>query len=386
MKKIILLFSVLTLLPYSAGADVCAENFAKLSVKSIGKTKIVKLSQASEFVLQTSNGKKMLKDFGFRDRAEMIKFMERVNKPVNKLFRQQMLNKLHEIDGYVATFRGKLVQQGKIKPGKDLATQLSQEEKILVEILGQRLLNPHPETASIIKNSVEPKLKEPKFFLDPEKTAFNEEGYFPKMKEAQGAEKASLSKQGTRLYQGMKECLENQPKTEAVYNKRAVNEALKQVAISEVITLGSYLYINGTSEIRVKDISINLLMTAISNGLGTLLLNGNGTMMVRFIQATAFHESLDAVGAGVYLITPSSPNEYQVPASHYWAFNATWGALGIAAGLPINQFLMGISCLYPTAAWASATNIAARTAYSVGINIFFFVTAEMFLYPKPQEK
>lgn len=410
IKKLLQLSPVLLLLSATPIiADECFDLYAKLAVKNSGKRLKVNLSEASKFVLKTESGKEFLSSTGFKDVNELIKFIEQVDRPVNKLFRKHLLDKLHEIDGHVASFRGLLVKEGKMKAGKNTGLELTDDEKILVEILGQRLLRPTTEATEVLKNPTQISLKESKFFQDPPKALFDGTSHFKNVTAATGKQKQNIIKDGQFLYRGMRECVANQPKLEASFSKRAVTEALKQVAISETVTIGAAVTVSsadhfkkieklsvesttealtaGISEIRVKDLSINVLMTALSNGLGTFLLNGNAKISVRFLQATFFHESLDAIGAGIYVMTPAPENQYAAPVSDYYALNAAWGVGGTAAGVPVNLFLQGIACLYPNARWATYTNIATRIGYSIGINVLYFASADHFLYPeKPEEK
>ncbi|MGE3611346.1 MAG: hypothetical protein AB7I27_17260 [Bacteriovoracaceae bacterium] len=388
----------------SFAAD-CESNYAKLGIKGASR-KIVKanLSQASKFALSTEAGKETLQAFGLKNTAELTRFIEQVDIPLNKLFRHHLLQVLHEIDQHVATFRGQLVAQGKIKAGKNAATELTEEEKILIEILTQRMLRPNPEAAEVLKNPTKAALKEAKFFLEPPKPKLDERMLISG-REAQGNVKTSIIKDSQKIYNGMKECVSNMPKTELSLSGRAVKESLKQVLVSEVVTVGAVVGVNSTpylekldkmtsegvmesitsgiADIHVKELSINLIMTAISNGAGTFLLNGNASIRVSWMQSTVFHAALDTFSAGIYFLTPAPNDKYTAPLSDYFAFIATWGVVGEIARVPVNLFLTGVSCLYPQARWLPWVNFGTRMGFSVGVNVLYFVTANSYLYPQP---
>lgn len=363
-------------------ADDCPRLFAKLAKPA--KISEVHLSKATHFVLsETATGKQIIKDLNFNSLQELMTFLNTANDKVSKELRRQLTEGFRKIDAEIAHYRGQQVAKGLAERGRSAASDLSTEEKLLAEFLAKKNMEPVEEVAHLLAlKESDVTLKNMKFFKDPPPSPFEKQFDILSMPPAPHAVPQSVKGRVANFNRGMRECLANQTKTEAAFSNHAIKQAFTQLGVSQIVTFSAALTIAGFSmeNLHVKELTINMFMTAVANGLGTLLLNGKGGVKTRFLQTLFFNQSLQTVSFGVFVMTPAPEGRPSADPFEQWGYNASWGLFGALSGIPLNDYLKGLACMYPRAKWTYPANIAVRTAYSVGVNLVYFAGEDYFLF------
>lgn len=334
------------------------------------------LSKASQLALETEHGKRFLESLGFKSVDELQRFLNGNTDPTVKEFRRQLLERLAGIDATIARFRGMQVKANASLAGHTPDSDLSPEERIIAEFMAQRQLSVAADTRAMLAKET-PAPKKPRFFEEvpdgnPQAiTAIRE-------KMAQGGRNHRLA---------MEECRKNQSPSESLLSKRAVQESAYQVGVSLTVTTLSAATVVGwdhLDDLRMTDLSLMLLLTALNSGLGTLYLNGNGTAMQRYWKAMALFQGINVLNTGLYALAPDTGEKTET--WKYGAYYMMFGATVPAASLPLNDFLMGFHCLYPDLKWTNRIlEIVARSSFSATANVLFFVGEEKLLYSDKKE-
>ncbi len=397
-------FLVYTTNAWPYGCD--GKAFSKLNLLLKG-TREIEFSTAAQYALDSDPGKIFLQSLRLHDRAELINYLKSENPNISSL-RKQFLERLREMDANIARFRGMQVRSGAAQPGKNPHSPLSPEEKMLLELMVSRSLNVKPETVTMLRQ--EQKIKSARFFEEVADGKIQTEKDFFSGRQASEAErKALFDNKKNSLFTAMKECLANQTAAEAAISKEAMKAAFSQIVSSSTITVAmgvavtginrqketaqdkavttaekwKNIAVTGVANLNAKDLSLNLFMTALSNGLGTFFLNGKGSMIQRLGKSIVIYQLANAANVTLYIFTPGSPD--QASWQKYGAFWATFLLAPPVMALPLNMVLSGAQCLYPQARWLKLANIGSRTAFAAGVNIGFYMGAEKFLYEKDKK-
>lgn len=364
-----------------ATAQDCPRLFARLT--NTTKAKFLNFSKSSEHLFETKHGQKILHDLGFKDFQSFVSYLNTKDR-VPSLIRRQLLQRLSLIDAEIARYRGILVKKGLADHGSDIASELSQKEKMLSELLAYKFLEIDKDgIAKLASNRSFEEVRKAKLFKTISKPTIDE-NFLVQSLVRTSSPSVRLTNSMQRFQRSIRECLRNQTPAETAINKRAVTEAMKQTGVSVGVTWGTGLWVAHAEEreIHAKELTLNLLMTAVSNGLGTFLLNGNGSLLTRFVQGVSFDESLQLANTVAYGLTPSEPGKENAPLEKYYALNAGFGFLVHTVGLPMNEMLAGLACLHPSSKLVAFTNYATRTAYSVGLNALFFYVEDKYYFPE----
>ena len=363
-------------------SNASAEDCDKSVFRKLGQLKKssneIELSTAAQFALDSESGNLFLRSLQIDSSADLLEILKS-DQPNVPEFRTQLLERLREVDANVARFRGLQVKTGAAESGKTPQSPLSANEQLLIELIASRSLVLKPEANALLKKQL--KVSSPLFFEDVTDGNIQNEKDFFVGKQASAAEiKIYFDKKQNNLFSAMKECLANQTAADSAFSKQAVQAAISQIVTSDVITFTSAVAVTGIANLHVKDLSLSLFITAISNGLGTLFLNGGGSMLQRLGKAIVIYQLSNAANVGLYVFTPGPPD--QASWEKYGAYFGAWMFAAPVLALPLNVFLNGLQCLNPQAKWFKLANIGSRTALAAGINISVFAGAETFLYKK----
>jgi hypothetical protein len=344
-----------------------------------GVTDIFRTPLARYLFTRTSEGVAVMARLGHSSPGHYEGFLERLAAPELAQARAELEAGLRRTSESVAELRR---IQGR-RPGE--GAPLTAEERFLVETLAGRRFRidaewrlpvDDPRRTGPIEFYPESGIREGAFsgsrqrFLAPEGVI---EGFRPSA--AAGAFEAEASggtRRISRFFERMKNCRGQMPRPrEQEFRLRYL---LTSVGISETFTVGSYIITSGEEPIDWKNLSADMLVTALSSAVGTRILMGDSTGWVRWLRITAFGEARAGFDAVYYYLTPIKNTRGKAPeraALERLEFNTMWTAGTSWIPLATYELLSGLECLHPGAKMVAAST-GIRLAISAGSSLAYF--------------
>ncbi len=149
---------------------------------------------------------------------------------------------------------------------------------------------------------------------------------------------------------GMRDCLKNMPAAQ----RRSANtlHVLRQLGITETITLTGYVLGAGSKKVDWKNLPTDLIVAGTSSLVGSLVMSKDGTFWVKYIRMLVFGEGRSVYDAIFYYITPVK-DTHGLSAEEAMLdrleFNMAWNIGSPLISISSFTLVRGLECLYPTA-------------------------------------
>jgi len=314
--------------------------------------------------LEAPEGKLLLKSFGVKTaeelaetlarpewiaRSEAIRFRDALEARLNRI-----LSEVHD----VRLKRSEIDGKNRLAP----ETKLNYREKVLVEILSRRLLRLQRPDHLLTELSGEV----PDFFVPVTGQGFASEARFfktfePKNTFGAGIEantseigspimKETLAKSFRKLKEDLRYCLATEPP--ASQNRNFWKYMLGQLGVEEASTVLGYLSGIGTEEMRLEDLSTDMLSTALAITTKNFSLSGMRPYHVDWFRVTSVGLGRDGIDAVAYFISPAdrikkggeNPHTESEVAARF-LYDAKFTALTSWREVPLYQWSQGLMCL-----------------------------------------
>lgn len=174
------------------------------------------------------------------------------------------------------------------------------------------------------------------------------------------------------FFKEMRECVRATPPE--VARKNQLRYMFTNLGISEAMTVGGYVVGAGSREVDWKNLPSDMIVAGFSSFVGSRMVMGQGTFLVRWLRMAGFGTGRSGVDAVIYYVTPFKDTHGR-PVSEATLdrleYNLSWN-LGTSV-IPVSMYalLSGLECIYPGGRMVAAST-AIRLAQSAATSVVYF--------------